>query len=224
MAATSFGVRLRRARRDKKLTQTALAKALGVSQSYVAQLESGEAHPAAALAARIKDLLGITAKPAAGRSNFAAFEEPSSIFGTRWLRRPRGGIHRVRLPILGVPLPGDDERLLIDDEPHGEVMSPPQLEDVPGAKALYVRGRSMEPRYYPGEVIYLSPARAPNPGDFVLAVVREPPFATNIGYIRQYRGEDSDQVLLASLNPPLTLNLPKESVVRLLTVVGSGLL
>ena len=32
----------------------------------------------------------------------------------------------------------------------------------------------MEPRYYLGKVVYLHPHRPSNPGDFVLATVKEP--------------------------------------------------
>ena len=54
--------------------------------------------------------------------------------------------------------------------PRGEVLAPPQLEGVEGAKAVYVRGRAMEPRYYAGEIVYLHPSRPPNPGDFVFLI------------------------------------------------------
>jgi hypothetical protein len=38
----------------------------------------------------------------------------------------------------------------------------------------------MEPRYYAGEVIYLNPARSPNPGDFVFITVKEAGFPAEV--------------------------------------------
>ena len=84
---------------------------------------------------------------------------------------------------------------VLDDRPHGEILAPPQLEGVKGAKALYVRGRAMEPRYYAGEVVYLNPARAPNPGDFIFITVKEPGFPASVGYVRQFLGSDLVTVL-----------------------------
>jgi phage repressor protein C with HTH and peptisase S24 domain len=94
------------------------------------------------MALRIQKLLGI--------SPTAPEDEERTLS-----RRPFG--RRPRLPVVGSPVPGDEERILVDETPRGEILAPPQLEDIKGAKAVYVRGRAMEPRYYAGEVVYLHP-------------------------------------------------------------------
>jgi phage repressor protein C with HTH and peptisase S24 domain len=104
------------------------------------------------------------------------------------------------------------------------VFAPPQLENVPGAQALYVRGRSMEPRYYPGELIYVDPRRRPNPGDFVLVLVREPNYSAPIGYVRQYLGERSGKVRLSTLSPKREHLIGRDDLAGIRTIVGSGLL
>lgn len=55
-ARPAYGHQLRQARRKRQLTQVALARALGVSQSYVAQMEAGRTYPSLALASRIAEL------------------------------------------------------------------------------------------------------------------------------------------------------------------------
>jgi transcriptional regulator with XRE-family HTH domain len=204
----SFAKRFRLARQQKKLTQVAVAKALGVSQSAVAQWESGRSFPSAALARRIEKLLDVKYVP---RQD----EEVASLRVT-FGRRPR-------LPVIGSAAPGDEERILVDDRPHGEILAPPQLEGVKGAKAVYVRGRAMEPRYYAGEVVYLNPARSPNPGDFVFITVREPGFPANVGYVRQFLGSDLVSVRVSTLNPKRAQAIPHQEVVAIAAIVGSGM-
>ncbi len=207
MAEIAFATRFRQGRERKKLTQAEVAAALGVSQSAVAQWEAGRTFPAPAIAAKIAKLIGV---------RFLAEERE------RPQNRPLA--ERARLPIIGLPAPGDDERILVDEQPHGEIVAPPQLEGVVEARAVYVRGRSMEPRYYPGEIVYLHPLRPPNPGDFVFLTVREPGFAAAVGYIRQYVGQDLVHVRTLALNPKHEHLVAREDLVGIATIVGSGLL
>ncbi len=207
MAEIAFATRFRQGRERKKLTQAEVASALGVSQSAVAQWEAGRTFPAPAIAAKIAKLIGV---------RFLAEERE------RPQNRPLA--ERARLPIIGLPAPGDDERILVDEQPHGEIVAPPQLEGVVEARAVYVRGRSMEPRYYPGEIVYLHPLRPPNPGDFVFLTVREPGFAAAVGYIRQYVGQDLVHVRTLALNPKHEHLVAREDLVGIATIVGSGLL
>jgi transcriptional regulator with XRE-family HTH domain len=205
---TSFRIQFRQARLGKKLTQAAVAKALKVSQSAIAQWESGRSFPSPGLVAQIEKLLGI--KVGAGGGGQA----PQS----------RGPIRsRARLPIVGLPAPGDKERIIIDGNTRGEIPAPPQLENVSGAKAVYVRGRAMEPRYFQGEVVYLDPNRPPNPGDFVLVTVKEPNDPVNVAYIRQYLGEDLVHVHLGTLNPKRGHLVSRQNLIAMATIVGSGL-
>jgi phage repressor protein C with HTH and peptisase S24 domain len=82
----------------------------------------------------------------------------------------------------------------------------------------------MEPRYYPGEVVYLNPARPPNPGDFVFITVQEPGFPAAVGYIRQFLGADLVHFRLLALNPKREHLIARHDLVEMATIVGSGLL
>ena len=131
---------------------------------------------------------------------------------------------RRQIPIVGVPVAGDDERITVDPHSPGAILATPPFENVPGVRGLYVRGRSMEPRYYAGELVYFNPTRIPNPGDFVFVLLREPQFTAPIGYIRQYLGEDGGQLRLATLNPTREVLIDRRAVVSVATIIGSSLL
>jgi transcriptional regulator with XRE-family HTH domain len=208
LAEAPFRTRFRQARLAKKLTQAAAAKALKVSQSAIAQWESGRSFPSPSYAAPIEKLLGIKVGADGGG------QTPRTRFAPR---KP------ARLPIIGLPAPSDKERIIIDGSSRGEIPAPPQLENVPGAMAVYVRGRAMEPRYFQGEVVYLDPNRTPNPGDFVMVTVKEPNYPADIAYIRQYLGEDLVHVHLGILNPKRDHLVSRQNLIAMATIVGSGL-
>ncbi len=207
MTNAPFSARFRQGRRRKNLTQANIATALGVSQSAVAQWEAGRSFPAPELVAKIEKLTGV---------RFLTEEREQ-------VQNRDGREKRGRMPIIGLPAPGDDQRILVDGQPHGEIVAPPQLEGVPQARAVYVRGGSMEPRYYPGEIVYLNPLRPPNPGDFVFLTVREPGFSVAVGYIRQYVGQDLVHIRTLALNPKREHLIAKEDLAGIATIVGSGL-
>jgi len=87
LSDTPFRTRFRRARQGKQLTQAAVAKALKVSQSAVAQWEGGRSFPSADLAAQIRRLLGVEVGAA----------DDSQLPQARGVLRKQ-----ARLPIVGV--------------------------------------------------------------------------------------------------------------------------
>ena len=59
-AAETFGERLGRLREDARLSQSALARRVGVSQSAVSQMESGERSPSYGMLVQVADALGVS--------------------------------------------------------------------------------------------------------------------------------------------------------------------
>lgn len=201
--------RIRQARRRKRMTQLNLAKALDISQSAVAQWEAGRSFPSEDVVPRLGKLLDIDIAPAEDRRKY----------GTRGFLP---GFEHPLLPITGLPVREDPELVLLDGRQYGQIPAPPQLERVPGATAVYARGHVMEPRYFPGELVYLRPDKPPNPGDFVFVTFKAEGFAAPVGYIRQFLGEDSTHIRLRRLNPRDDHLLPREVLIDMNTIVGSG--
>lgn len=59
LAKSEFAVALATARRRKTLTQHALAEKAGVTQAYVAKLESGEANPTLSVVGKLLAVMGL---------------------------------------------------------------------------------------------------------------------------------------------------------------------
>lgn len=64
----NFGKRLERLREDAGLSQTALAKRVGVSQSSISQMEAGERSPSYAMLVELAEALGVSAAYLVGAS------------------------------------------------------------------------------------------------------------------------------------------------------------
>ena len=201
----TFGIRLRKAREQKSLTQVELAKNLGISQSAVAQWEiSPEFPPGAAMASRLRKLLGMSPPDAADDGRGILPGGSSAVGGAcrGWDPRPLG----------------TRSAFLLTRHLAVKCLLLPSLKGSKGAKAVYVRGRAMEPRYYAGEIIYLNPNRPPNPGDFVFLTIKETSFPAGVGYIRQFAGSDLVSVRVYTLNPKREELIPLQAVIEIATI------
>lgn len=96
-------------------------------------------------------------------------------------------------------------------------------EDMPdGSYGLKIRGKSMEPAFYQGEIVIVDPTLSANPGDYVVARVANSP--DNEATIKQYAvtGIDRNGVEtfeLRPLNPLFPTFSSKELEIDLLGVV-----
>lgn len=96
-------------------------------------------------------------------------------------------------------------------------------EDMPdGSYGLKIRGKSMEPAFYQGEIVIVDPTLSANPGDYVVARVANSP--DNEATIKQYAvtGIDRNGVEtfeLRPLNPLFPTLSSKEFEIDLLGVV-----
>jgi transcriptional regulator with XRE-family HTH domain len=55
-----IGMKLKRIRKSKGLSQYALAKASGVSREYIRKLEAGESDPTVGMLQKLADAMGVT--------------------------------------------------------------------------------------------------------------------------------------------------------------------
>src|SRR5579863_4393274 len=142
---------------------------------------------------------------------------PSSTAGARpaYLRLPPAN-PADRIPVMGVGEGGGDGKSLWNGEIVDYVPRPPALSGAPNGYATYVVGTSMEPRYHPGELIYVHPGKPVTPGAYVLVQLKapaegEPPLAL----IKRLVKKTGQRYVLEQFNPQKQFDVPVKEVVAI---------
>jgi len=128
-----------------------------------------------------------------------------------------------RIPVLGIAEGGEEGWSLWNGNVVDYAVRPPSLAGAPNGYATYVVGSSMEPRYLPGEIIYVHPGKPVQPGNFVVVQVKprsedEPPRAL----IKRLTRRSANAITLEQYNPEKTFNVQLKDVVSIHKIVGSG--
>lgn len=149
---------------------------------------------------------------------------PASRSGVRstYLRLPPANAGD-RIPVMGVGEGGGEGKSLWNGEIVDYVSRPPALSGAPNGYATYVTGTSMEPRYHPGELIYVHPGKPVTAGAYVLVQLKppaegEPPLAL----IKRLAKKTARGIVLEQFNPPKQFEIPARDVVSVHRIVGSG--
>ena len=130
---------------------------------------------------------------------------------------------RDRIPVMGIAEGGSNGTSLWNGEVVDHVDRPPSLGGAPNGYATYVTGTSMEPRYHPGELIYVHPGKPVTAGSYVLVQLapREegaPPPAL----IKRLVKRTTTKLVLEQFNPAKTFEFAVKEVLTIHKIVGSG--
>ncbi len=120
------------------------------------------------------------------------------------------------LPIVGEARGGAEAIPMDPDRPLGQVMRPPWLANVVCAYAVVMRGSSMEPRYYDGELLFVHPLSPVRSGDFVLIRL-----ADGANYVKRLVARDDSWVKVAQLRPEAAVDYRSDQVAQLHRIAGS---
>lgn len=128
---------------------------------------------------------------------------------------PRPAGMPLDLPVYGHAVGGDNGDFALNGEIVDRVRRPPGLIGNRSAFAVYVRGDSMEPRHYQGDLLYVDPIRPARSGDDVLVELK-PARAGEPGpaYIKQLVTQGPVRVVLRQFNPPKDITLPGAQILR----------
>lgn len=120
------------------------------------------------------------------------------------------------LPIRGRAEGGKDGNFVIEEQPIDWTYRPADLQGVNEAFAVFVSGNSMMPKYKNGDLIYVHPAKPVSKQRYALIETTE-----HKGFIKQFIGWQDDHLIVQQFNPEQEIKIPKESVLRLMLVIGS---
>jgi phage repressor protein C with HTH and peptisase S24 domain len=230
-----LGKALKSAREQRGLTQADVAKHVGVSRAAVGQWEAGSSEPSTRNLIQTCSFLGLDVSAATGGmvkldpvnggtvvsdrrpdyrhvdDEIAGFREPPQA-SFRTLPRD--------VPIFGIATGGADADYYTNGEIVDFARRPPGAERLKGMYALYVAGSSMAPRYEEGELIYVSAARPPAPGDYVVVELHpEEGERAGRGYVKRLVRRTSEKVIVEQFNPRKTLEFKARQVKSLHRIV-----
>lgn len=145
-------LKIKELRESRKLSQAALARQLGISQSTVAMWENGENKPKHDKLMKLCEFFGVSASELLGEVNIVS---PTS--NGAWI------------PVLGkvqAGIPVEAVQDIIDYEDISNITKDPS-----DYFALQIKGSSMEPRFCAGDVVIVKKQNTAEDGDIVIALI-----------------------------------------------------
>lgn len=204
---------LRGLRRARELTMEQLAEQVGTDASTINKLEKSRMRLSDRWIGPLAKALGVT---------------PNDIFDIA-----EGAPPTVRTDVRPADVRLPDRFSMPNDVPvHGTaaashlrgafqldagvidyVRRPPALAGARDAYALYIEGNSMEPRYGPGDLVFIHPHRPARLGDPVIVQVEVAPgdIEASIGFLRKR----SPEVVIGKLNPEAQVEIKGGRVVAI---------
>jgi phage repressor protein C with HTH and peptisase S24 domain len=204
--------------RVMRISPTELARKAGVAPSTVNRFLKGGDKVNWVLSGRTWERLRTYLHPSP--EDILPQETGARIEGLGALRRSTDRLfHGEDLPVLGDARGGDHGFFFENGAVRAYVPRPSGLVKVQNAYAVYMNGHSMEPRYFPGELLYIHPIRPAKPGDFVCLELVD-----GQGFIKQLVRRTQKTVFVSQLNPPKQIEIPADNVKSIHLVVGSAIL
>ena len=185
MKEATIGDAIRKWRLERGLTQSDIAKKLGVTTQNYSQWEVGKRNPKMDTLKKIAEILDVDVWTLIG-FNRIDYENPPALPSNI---RPIDAMHRQKVPLIGKVAAGEP---ILAEEDYETYVDAPAKCDV----ALIVEGESMLPTYQPGDILYIR--LQPNVEEGHVAVVLLDDSAT-VKHV--YHAPDGRGLTLISDNP-----------------------
>lgn len=214
--------RIKKARKDAKLTQDQMAGQLGITKGAVSQWEAGKTEPRNDM---LKKISKVTGRPMAwlmGLNGAAGFDEinESSLISGKF-----PSLMENSISVYGQSVAGPNGEIDLNEEQQlFSVACPPQLCGVKGVYALLVSGDMMVPRYEAGEIIFVDPTRRIRSDDYVVVQIRSDKTNSLQAFIGKLVRYGQEEVMIRHLNPDLALHFPHKQIVSVGLIVISSLI
>ncbi|MGA2491877.1 MAG: helix-turn-helix domain-containing protein [Roseiarcus sp.] len=211
------GALVKKLREAIPLSQSALAKRVGVSQATIADIEKGEQGSTKYLP-KLAAELGVEVGDLDPSYSQALQKTPRDNEAVVLPSRPSFSVHNG-LPVYA-SAEGGDGAMLLSIEPIDYEPRPSFLDSAKDAYMMLISGDSMVPAYKPGERVIVDPRLGP---------IRDEPaifYAVNgdLGearvLIKEFIRQTSTHWLVRQFNPPQELQLAKSEWAKAHRVVG----
>jgi len=193
------------------LSQSALARRIGVTPQAIQQLEDGKVRDPRYIVA-LAEVLGVPPVALAGKG---AAGGAGPVYPIR--HEPLG---RKDLPVYASAQGGPDGSMVISYDPIEWRERPSILENVPDAFAMYVVNDSMEPRYRQGDLLLVHPRRPVRPGNDVLCV-KVSENRDHVAMIKQLVRMNAREIVLLQFNPRREIIIKRKDLASLHRVLGA---
>ena len=180
--------RIRELRVANDVTAAQLARMLDVSGPRLRRWDRQEVSPPHAICQAIAERFEVSAEYVAGED---VAPEPPMV-------RTRPGAGAMDIPLYGKAAAGEGA-VAISDGPIDYIEKPTYLAGVDDCYAVMIVGESMEPRFYPGEVVIVHPYRPVRPGDY--AVVQFEKNGELRAIVKRFAARTETGVRLSQHNP-----------------------
>lgn len=199
-----FASRLKESRQKCRYSQSELAKKLDLNQSTIAYWERGQTEPDSQTMRRLADLLDV-------RVEWLAFGAMPGALAQRPLLSLRD------LPVRGTAQGGKHGAFFLTQDAITYVDRPANLVGNPSAFAVWVSGKSMEPRFRPGELLFVNPSKPLSENCFVLVCLRD-----GNAYVKELIQQNDKYLHLRQYNPNHDIEIAQNKVSAIYRVVGSS--
>ena len=208
------------------LTQKGLAKAMGLNPAAVNRMLHGARAIKVDEVPVIEEYLGQNWIPhdREKKSMGGAYTPAGDIYGAdnnggfsqaRRFERSLPVPHADVVPVYGLAESSSDDITLDRTKPVDWVPRHPSQAGLEGAYAFYIHSDDMQPRYFPGELVYLHPARPPERNRDCLVV-----FHDGRAVVRTFVRRDGKNIVLRQYNLPHEETIASDDIATLFTVVG----
>ena len=192
--AVEMGRRIRELRKSRNMTMVELAELLDVSQPAISQWESGITSPHRETLLE----LGKIFKTPVG---IILGENPNAH---RQKGAPPANLNAMPtdVPVYGVAVGGSSGDFRLNGQVIDYVRRPPGVTRARNTYALWVVGDSMAPWNKDGDLIYVTSARPPGAGDYVVVQMNdESDGSPGLSMVKQLVGKTPTQLKLLQHNP-----------------------
>jgi transcriptional regulator with XRE-family HTH domain len=211
---------IRAARMRARISQTELARRIGVTRSAVSQWEKkGGTTPELDNMKKLSEILNLDGPALLGLSpsNDRSATTPSAEMPALSLDRTISLNQRVNLP-LSLPIRGTLSTgpggifFMRADHAVSYVRRPPRLEERDDVYGVYVEDTTMEPAFRHGSLVLLEESPPPRKGDDVVMELEVAVGATPRPVLRHLADLDAESYTLQQYSPPETITIQRAQV------------